>query len=312
MSAGVIVARERSRLESALRRLVRRALDVVRRPAERHAVASMIAPSGGGDRAIRDSRRYYEIIATSPLPMDAAREFIRSHTFPSDYLDFHEERFAEQLSFFAWAADRLDEGFRVLDISTMPYTTSVMKYYRPDIALVTVDMPESLGGPPPSRFSELGVEKHVEVDLNRVSLGDLHGDVTAGGLFDLVYACEIVEHLRLDAEAFLGFCARCLKPGGLVIVTTPNFHSEWKLHRMRDGYNPSQRFNDHNPDDGSFHYREYTMRELREITTSFGAHVVGEIFSWSLLDDATARASDEKARFRENMVFLFSDRPVSL
>ena len=267
---------------------------------------------GSDQRQILDSRRYYEIIADSPISTEAAREFIRTHTWESDYLDFHEMRFAEQLAFFASMADGLDEGFRVLDISTMPYTTSVMKYYRPDIDLVTVDMPESMGGPPLSRFSELGVELHVEVDLNRVPLENLHRDVTTGGLFDLVYACEVLEHLRLDAEVFLKFCLRCLKPGGLVIVTTPNFHSEWKLHLIRAGYNPGQRFNDHNPDDGSFHYREYTMRELREIVNSFGGHVVGEIFSWCLLDDATARASDERANLRENMVFLFSNEPVRL
>ena len=38
--------------------------------------------------------------------------------------------------------------------------------------------------------------------------------------FDAITLIEIVEHLR-DAKALLAECARILKPGGIVLVTTP-------------------------------------------------------------------------------------------
>ena len=48
--------------------------------------------------------------------------------------------------------------------------------------------------------------------------------------FDAITLIEIVEHLR-DALALLRECARILKPGGVVLVTTPNAHS-WTARAM--------------------------------------------------------------------------------
>lgn len=48
--------------------------------------------------------------------------------------------------------------------------------------------------------------------------------------FDAVTLIEIVEHLR-DARALLQECARILKPGGVMLVTTPNAHS-WTARAM--------------------------------------------------------------------------------
>jgi SAM-dependent methyltransferase len=264
------------------------------------------------DRAIKDSRRYYEILEEAPLDIASAEEFIRQRSFPSDYLDFHHVRFAEQLSMYSWLCQRSPHAVRVLDISTMPYTTNMLKFFRSNTELVTIDLPESQGGPPKSRFEELGVEAHFEVDLNRADLGQLAFDATRLGKFDLIYASEVIEHVRFDFGKFLQFSLDCLASGGIVIVTTPNFHSEWKIGQVRQGLNPQHRFSGNNAEDGSYHYREYSMRELREHVEASGAFVVGEIFSWCLLEDEKYRSADELCHLRENMVFIFSNRKTSL
>ncbi|MCQ3943049.1 MAG: hypothetical protein DPW22_07520 [Alphaproteobacteria bacterium] len=51
-------------------------------------------------------------------------------------------------------------------------------------------------------------------------------DVTDGlpfpdGRFDLVYASEVIEHVN-DTAAFLGELARVIKPGGRLLLSTPN------------------------------------------------------------------------------------------
>lgn len=51
-------------------------------------------------------------------------------------------------------------------------------------------------------------------------------DVPAGlpfesGSFDLVYASEVIEHIG-DTEGFLAELARVLKPGGMLMLSTPN------------------------------------------------------------------------------------------
>lgn len=48
--------------------------------------------------------------------------------------------------------------------------------------------------------------------------------------FDAITLIEIVEHLR-DASALLRECTRILKPGGVILITTPNAHS-WTARAM--------------------------------------------------------------------------------
>jgi SAM-dependent methyltransferase len=55
--------------------------------------------------------------------------------------------------------------------------------------------------------------KHVDLDSGRVGLPDNSGDVVA--------AVETIEHLE-NPRAFMRELVRLVKPGGWVIVTTPN------------------------------------------------------------------------------------------
>jgi 2-polyprenyl-3-methyl-5-hydroxy-6-metoxy-1,4-benzoquinol methylase len=48
------------------------------------------------------------------------------------------------------------------------------------------------------------------------------------GRFDAVVASEVLEHIP-DPRAFLGMLARCLKPGGLLILTVPNGYGAFEI-----------------------------------------------------------------------------------
>lgn len=71
--------------------------------------------------------------------------------------------------------------------------------------------------------------------------------------FELVTAIEVLEHLPDEAEeGLLRQAARVLRPGGLLLLTTPSLHL---------------RLSDH-------HFRHYTVARLRELITAAGLEVL--------------------------------------
>jgi len=68
-------------------------------------------------------------------------------------------------------------------------------------------------------------------------------DLNLGRRFDVVFAGELIEHLE-DQGRFLGSVRRHLRPGGVLIISTPNahdaaYHFNRLLGRMKDDYGKS-------------------------------------------------------------------------
>lgn len=86
--------------------------------------------------------------------------------------------------------------------------------------------------------------------------------------FDAVIASEVVEHLLISPKAFFSKIYPILRPGGKLIVTTPNFSSLRNIFQIIRGINPSGHFsdeefeNDKTPFDSRVHPREYTVKEI--------------------------------------------------
>ena len=57
--------------------------------------------------------------------------------------------------------------------------------------------------------------------------------------FDTVLCCELIEHLPSDPMHMMGEINRILKPGGHVLVTTPNIGSMRAISAILQGYHPS-------------------------------------------------------------------------
>ncbi len=76
-----------------------------------------------------------------------------------------------------------------------------------------------------------------KLNLPNQIIGDLHATAFPDGQFDAIYAGEIIEHTWTPAIMFQE-CRRILKPGGRLILDTPNPYSMAKiidfLFRKRD------------------------------------------------------------------------------
>jgi glycosyltransferase involved in cell wall biosynthesis/SAM-dependent methyltransferase len=98
----------------------------------------------------------------------------------------------------------------------------------------------------------------------------------ADGSFSTVLCCELLEHLTIDPLHMMAEISRILKPGGHLVLTTPNLASLRSLAGILQGFHP-QLFSAYiRPRNGvvdARHAREYTPVELRKLLEDSGFEV---------------------------------------
>jgi len=90
------------------------------------------------------------------------------------------------------------------------------------------------------------------------------------GYFDVVLACEIIEHLRLDPMHMLVEARRVLAANGTLILTTPNVASYVSVARAISGVNPQIWSRYPAKDTEIPHVREYTPSEIHDLMGAAG------------------------------------------
>ncbi len=93
----------------------------------------------------------------------------------------------------------------------------------------------------------------------------------ADEMFEGVVFCEVLEHLTADPMAALAEMHRVLKPGGWLLVTTPNAVRYENIVKMHAGQSIYAAYSAHGP--YGRHNREYTIPELRDLLNSMGFEV---------------------------------------
>ncbi len=96
------------------------------------------------------------------------------------------------------------------------------------------------------------------------------------GYFSTVLCCELLEHLPADPMHMMAEINRILKPGGHLVLTTPNIASLRALDGILQGFHP-QLFSSYiRPRDGvvdARHAREYTPQEIERLLQTAGFEV---------------------------------------
>ena len=96
--------------------------------------------------------------------------------------------------------------------------------------------------------------------------------------FSTVLCCELIEHLFEDPMFMMSEINRILKPGGHLVLTTPNIASMRALSAILNGYHPGffpsyiKPGGEHN--DHPRHNREYTPNDIHHLLTGSGFDVV--------------------------------------
>ncbi|ADE55314.1 class I SAM-dependent methyltransferase [Coraliomargarita akajimensis] len=92
----------------------------------------------------------------------------------------------------------------------------------------------------------LELSAYVTAGLENVQLSSDRSAISKGA-YDLVLACEVLEHIEEDQSAFDEWCAY-LKPGGTIIISVPAHMKRWDA-----------------TDDWAGHVRRYEEEALREL-----------------------------------------------
>ncbi|MCU1334421.1 MAG: glycosyl transferase, group 1 [Bryobacterales bacterium] len=97
------------------------------------------------------------------------------------------------------------------------------------------------------------------------------------GYFSTVLCCELIEHLPSDPMHMMGEINRVLKPGGALVLTTPNIASARAVSAILQGFHPMLfpayiRPNQEGETEAR-HNREYSPREIKDLLENSGFEV---------------------------------------
>jgi SAM-dependent methyltransferase len=114
-----------------------------------------------------------------------------------------------------------------------------------------------------------------------VDLFDAERDIYpyADESFDTVLCCELIEHLFTDPMHMMAEINRILKPGGHLLLTTPNLGSLRAIAAILQGYHPSFfpayiRPRKEGEETEARHNREYVPMEIQHLLTNSGFEIV--------------------------------------
>jgi SAM-dependent methyltransferase len=167
------------------------------------------------------------------------------------YRRYHERRYRALMDVVAELGPE-----RVLNVGPM---------FETDLLRATGATVDTLGFANPA-FAPRDGERHIEADLNQPGAG---GD----GSYDAIVMAEVIEHLHTSPVTVLGGLATWLRPGGAIVIQTPNAVALHKRLRMALGRNPIEPIRADSSNPGHFH--EYTLGELREAAGAAGLEVAG-------------------------------------
>jgi len=151
---------------------------------------------------------------------------------------------------------------RVLELGANPYvmTTLIRRRFAFDLELANF-FGDDAGASRATHTADVDGQPlsfayaHFNVERDRFPYED--------GSFDCVLFCEILEHLLIDPDHVLAEINRVVRPGGFVVVSTPNATRLTNLYFLAlgrsiwEGYSANGPYGRHN--------REFTLAEVEEL-----------------------------------------------
>ena len=208
--------------------------------------------------------------ADMQLPERIELEAIETWIHPEgrSYAGRHKDRFVHTLEL----VPRGDASKSVLEMGAYMQMTPALKF---ELGYGTVR--GCYYGPRGRVERKTVVSQQGEIFECEIDLFDAERDAFpyADAAFDTVLCCELIEHLVNDPMAMMSEINRILKPGGQLVLTTPNIASARAISAILLGYHPAffpayirPRKPDEEPE--ARHNREYAPMEIQHLLTDAG------------------------------------------
>ena len=187
------------------------------------------------------------------------------------YLDRSAGRFARTLPL---VRARVRPGARVLELGADPFLFTQL-LHEAGVEVVAAGQPRGVWErePPGSESIEIAwAGRSEQLQLHRFD-AERHRWPFADGQFDAVICMELLEHLSYSPAHLLHETARVLRPGGTLVLTTPNALAAPLLARQLRGQSTGEPYSGYGPTDR--HNREYTRAEVAALLAAgnFAAEV---------------------------------------
>lgn len=169
-----------------------------------------------------------------------------------DSFNDHRNRYKKDLELI----NQYFRGGKILDVGASPFhITYCLKKLGYDVVGLDIE---------PSKFSKFIREYKLLIEKNDIETQKFP---FKGNSFDLIIFNEVFEHLRIDPIFTLKEIYRVLKPGGVLLLTTPNLYAIHKIFM----FNLGKSFNDAYEEFNKLsvygymgHIREYSTQEVNK------------------------------------------------
>ena len=159
---------------------------------------------------------------------------------------------------------------RVLELGSNPYLMTVLMKRRLNVETELANyFGEGLDATSSTHRAELNGQR-VEFPFRHFNIEE-DTFPYADHSFDCVLFCEILEHLLVSPDRAVAEMARVLRPGGYLIVSTPNATRLTNLYFLALGESIWEGYSDH----GAYgrHNREFTLVEVCDLLGRHGFEV---------------------------------------
>lgn len=158
----------------------------------------------------------------------AMKALIRSD---DSYQNVHARRTARTISTLL---DQKPKG-KLLELGTSSVVPLVLNSVVPGLEVHVTDF--DLSKPASGKLTLSMGDSSRRVSVYRVDL-ETQALPIPDETFDYVLCCEVIEHMELDPMFMIAEINRVLKPGGMLILTTPNITSSWAIWKILRGFDP--------------------------------------------------------------------------